>query len=718
VTVDAPAAAGPAAASPPERGAGPLAVVVVNYGSSALLRRNLVPLGRTGLPVVVVDNLSTSGERRAVTALAREEGWQLVLLPGNRGFGAGVNAGVAAARARGCSTFLLLNPDAAVDRAVVDELAARSLADPLALLSPRIVDSRGQVFFAGSRLRLTDGRTGRRVTDPAGPAALRDWLTGACLVVHATLFDLLGGFADAYFLYWEDVDLSYRAQQAGGRTVLCEDLLAVHDEGGTQTRRGEAKSRLYYYWNARNRLAFAARNLDRRTMLGWLLRTPAAGWEIVLRGGRRQLLRSPAPLLAVARGSLAGAGLVLRAALRRPVPAGRPAEVLVVHPGAELYGADRMLLESVEALASRFDVTVALPGPGPLVTELAFRGVRVVRCTMPVLRNAALRPRGALRLAADAVRGALPAWRLVRRHGTAGVYVNTVTVPSWPLLARLAGRPCVVHVHEAERSLPRPVRRVLALSPALAGRVVVNSDFTAQVLTEVAPRLATRTSVVHNAVRGPASPPAAREELTGPARLLYVGRLSPRKGPQVAVAALAELLARGVDARLDLVGSVFPGYEWFEAQLREQVRTSGLAGRVAFHGFRSDVWPSLADADVVLVPSVSEESFGNTAVEAVLAARPVVVSDSSGLREAVAGVPSARTVPPGDAAAWADAVAGVLADWPRVRAQAVADAASVRRRYGPGRYRAGLVAVVAAPHGEPSPLPAPREAPTDSRRSA
>ncbi|PRY49343.1 GT2 family glycosyltransferase [Geodermatophilus tzadiensis] len=717
MTVEAPLVAEAGAAPPTAaRWAGPLGVVVVNYGSSALLRRNLVPLGRTGLPVVVVDNLSTPEERRAVTGLAAEEGWELVALPDNRGFGAGVNAGVAAARAQGCTTVLLLNPDAVVERDVVDRLAERSLADPLALLSPRIVDSAGGVYFAGSRLRLRDGRTGRRAADPAAPATVREWLTGACLVVHGTLFDLLGGLDDSYFLYWEDVDLSYRAQLAGGRTVLCDDLVAVHDEGGTQHRRGTAKSDLYYYWNCRNRLAFAARHLGRRAMLGWLLRTPAAGWEVVLRGGRRQLLHSPRPLLAAARGSLAGAALVVRAVLR-PAARHRRPPVLVVHPGADLYGADRMLLESVDALRSEFDVTVAVPGPGPLVGALEARGVRVVRCPMPVLRNAALRPRGAVRLAADAVRGVLPALRLVRRHGAAGVYVNTVTVPTWPLLARLARRPCVVHVHEAERSLPGPLRRALALSPALATRVLVNSGFTHEVLTEVAPRLHRRSTVLHNAVRGPAAPVPARPRPHDPVRLLFVGRLSPRKGPQVAVAALADLVARGVDARLDLVGSVFPGYEWFEAELRAQVVAAGVADRVAFLGFRPDVAPALAAADVVLVPSVAEESFGNAAVEAVLAARPLVVSDSSGLREAVAGFGSVQVVAPGRPAAWADAVERLLADWPRVRDLAVADAAEARRRHAPERYRAGLVATVAALTGAPG-RPSPARAVPGPRRSA
>ena len=68
---------------------------------------------------------------------------------------------------------------------------------------------------------------------------------------------------------------------------------------------------------------------------------------------------------------------------------------------------------------------------------------------------------------------------------------------------------------------------------------------------------------------------------------------------------------------------------------------------MTFSGFTDDVWAHLAAADLVLVPSQGDEPFGNTAVEAMLAARPVVVSSSSGLDEAVAGYGSAQRVAAG-----------------------------------------------------------------------
>ena len=70
------------------------------------------------------------------------------------------------------------------------------------------------------------------------------------------------------------------------------------------------------------------------------------------------------------------------------------------------------------------------------------------------------------------------------------------------------------------------------------------------------------------------------------------------------------------------------------------------------HGVRVDFSDgSSAEADIAIVPSVLDESFGNTAVEALLAARPLIVSDIPGLLEATDPATSRVVVPRDDAAA-------------------------------------------------------------------
>jgi glycosyltransferase involved in cell wall biosynthesis len=369
--------------------------------------------------------------------------------------------------------------------------------------------------------------------------------------------------------------------------------------------------------------------------------------------------------------------------------------VLVAHPGAEMYGSDRVLLESVSAfVGAGWHVVTTVPQPGPLVRELELRGSRVVIATTPVLRKSALRPTGMARLCYQACVGTVRGLRLLRDVRPSLVYVSTVTIPLWSALARATRRPVLVHVHEADATARPVVRKVLAMPLLAATRIVTNSRFSRDTIRESVPSLGPRSSVLYNGVTGPDVVVHPRPEIDGPIKLLYVGRLSPRKGVDVAIEAVRLLESAGCTAVLDIVGAVFPGYEWYEAELRATARAAGLEDRIRFHGFQPDVWSFLAGADVALVPSQIDESFGNTVVEALLAARPVVVSATSGLLEAAGGYATAQFVPTGDPQALADAVLRVRDQWAEMSALALDDAALAESRNSPTLYRRGLLAVV------------------------
>lgn len=371
--------------------------------------------------------------------------------------------------------------------------------------------------------------------------------------------------------------------------------------------------------------------------------------------------------------------------------------ILIVHPGAELYGSDRVMLDSATALVRRgWDVTVALPEHGPLEQPLLDAGVRLRLQRTAVLRKAALRPIGALALLWSALRSAPGCISLLRSSRPDVVYVSTLTIPMWLVLARLCRVPVVCHVHEAESAAPRLVRRAMAAPLLLADALIANSGFSLEVLTDVLGRLARRATVVPNPVPGPPARTPARAELHGGLRLLYLGRLSPRKGPHLVVEAVHLLAERGVHAHLELVGAVFTGYEWYEEQLRESIRTLGLQEQVTMRGFEPVVWPALAASDVVVVPSVMPEPFGNTAVEAVLAARPVVVAASGGLPEAVHGFGSAAVVPVDSAPSIADALQRIAREWPTAAHRAADDALIAAARHDPEHYGDRLDEIVGA----------------------
>lgn len=293
-----------------------LAVIVVNYGSDELVERNLKGLDAAadGIRVFVVDNFCSIESSQAMEAAARRHGWNLISSRTNLGFGAAVNRGARRALAAGCDCLVFLNPDASISLEDLQALGAACSADRAALISPVVVRTDGSPWF----------RIGRIVVEGGGLAPMRQppsaddigWLTGACLAVHRDLWERLGGFDDDYFLYWEDVDLSFRCREIGGHLIVREDLTAVHMVGGTQG--GESgKSSAYYHYNCRNRLIFAGKHLGWRDQLRWVLTTPRDLREVLNRGGSRQYLHLKAALWPAATGCLSGLGWLIRLNLRR-----------------------------------------------------------------------------------------------------------------------------------------------------------------------------------------------------------------------------------------------------------------------------------------------------------------------------------------------------------------------------------------------------------------
>ncbi len=283
------------------------AVVVVNYGSSDLLRRNLDGVRSR---VVVVDNHSSDAEYSAVARLCASRGWLLVASP-NDGFGAGVNRGVEEASKAGASEFVLLNPDACATDNVLQGMLQHVRSNPRDVVSPTIRRPDGGVEFAGSIVDCRTGHLRRGWVDGDTDPVARNWLSGACMAFTRTVFEAVGGMASDYFLYWEDVDFSRRAVDAGFALRVLAHLEVVHAEGGTHGGGARAKSPTYYYYNTRNRLLFGSQ-FAREHLREWIAVTPRESLAIWLRGGRRQLLTNPAGAWAAVRGTWAGLRIARR----------------------------------------------------------------------------------------------------------------------------------------------------------------------------------------------------------------------------------------------------------------------------------------------------------------------------------------------------------------------------------------------------------------------
>jgi glycosyltransferase involved in cell wall biosynthesis len=189
---------------------------------------------------------------------------------------------------------------------------------------------------------------------------------------------------------------------------------------------------------------------------------------------------------------------------------------------------------------------------------------------------------------------------------------------------------------------------------------------------------------------------AAPAALPGRRRLLAMGRLHANKNFDGLVRALA-LLPR--DVHLSLAGE---GPE--RAALERLAGELGVAGRVAFLGWRGDVGALLAACEVFVCPS-RHEPLGNVVLEAWSAGRPIVAAAAQGPSELIEHGTTGLLAPIGDDAALAGAIATVLADPDRAAALAAAGRAEFERAHAEpsvvARWREFLRAV--APVAGPVP---------------
>jgi glycogen(starch) synthase len=141
-----------------------------------------------------------------------------------------------------------------------------------------------------------------------------------------------------------------------------------------------------------------------------------------------------------------------------------------------------------------------------------------------------------------------------------------------------------------------------------------------------------------------------RVDARTPSRLLFVGQVTRHKGVHTAIDALRILSAGGIDTvSLTIVGgSVVPDYV---QELRSTVRSSGLADRVSFLGFRErHALPAIfRDHDILIFPSAWAEPFSITLLEAMASGLAVVTTNTGGTPEILESGENGLSFEPNDA---------------------------------------------------------------------
>lgn len=215
-----------------------------------------------------------------------------------------------------------------------------------------------------------------------------------------------------------------------------------------------------------------------------------------------------------------------------------------------------------------------------------------------------------------------------------------MTYPAGEAMARITGKPLVVHVHSTEfdRAGEHPGQKVYDIERRgmhVALRVLAVSNLTRSICIHRYGVSPDKVDVVWNGIDAESAQPSIGESIGAKDKIvLFLGRITMQKGPEYFVRAAKRVLEKNENVRFVMAGSGD-----MAVRMIEEAATLGIGHRFTFTGFLrgKDVDRVFQMADCYVMPSVSEP-FGIAPLEAMRNDVPVIISKQSGVSEALTHV--------------------------------------------------------------------------------
>ncbi|MDV4150394.1 glycosyltransferase family 4 protein [Clostridium sp. AL.422] len=317
--------------------------------------------------------------------------------------------------------------------------------------------------------------------------------------------------------------------------------------------------------------------------------------------------------------------------------------ILILHAGAELYGADKVLLELLKNIdKNKFTPFVILPSDGDLVKELKKNNINVEILAYPILRRRYFNIKGICKYFFDYIKYSAKLIRFAKEKSIDLIHTNTSAVLEGIIIKFFLRIPQIWHIHEI-------IVRPKLLNKVLSYIIAKSSDEVVTVSNAVSDHLKDsgyfnkNINVIYNGVDNNKFNELndcnyLRVEFGIPEDAIIVGmigRVNSWKGQDDFVKAMDILMGKQENVYSMVVGGVFEGEEWRMDDLKENIKKLDNNDRIILSDYRNDTANLYNLFNIFVLPSINPDPLPTVVLEAMATAKPIVAYNHGGVCEMV-----------------------------------------------------------------------------------
>lgn len=318
--------------------------------------------------------------------------------------------------------------------------------------------------------------------------------------------------------------------------------------------------------------------------------------------------------------------------------------ILFLHAGAEMYGADKVMLDLIRNLdKNEFSAHVILPCEGILVEAMKKESINVEVIPYPIMRRKYFNPFGIVNYGFNLLKYSTIITKIARDRNINLVHTNTAATLEGCYVSRKLKIPQLWSIHE------------IIVNPKIMFKVTSKliSKFSSITITDsgaVKDHLMTSgyfnsedIKVIYNGVDSTRFSPESDCEylysewkIPKNAKIIgMIGRVNNWKGQGDFLKAANIVMERYPDVYTVFVGAAFEGEEWREKELAEAISSSPYKDRIINKGYRTDSEGIYKLYDVFVLPSTNPDPLPTVVLEAMATGKPIVGYRHGGICEMV-----------------------------------------------------------------------------------